>query len=325
MTDYRNELINKRILVTGATGLIGKELVKGMLDIEGIRLVLLVRDMSRVPQNFMKDNVEFVVGTVEDIPKIGGEIDYIIHGAGPTSSKFFLNNPVETVQAFVHGTEKMLELARDKNVGGFLFLSTMEVYGHPQKGTSVDESMIGEFLPANARNSYPLSKMLCENLCYGYCKEYAVPAKVLRLTQTFGKGVEYNDGRIFAEFARCVIEGKDIVLKSKGETERCYLYSEDAVEAILCALVNGENGETYTAANPDTYCSIADMAEMVASEVANGAIKVTYELADVEALGYASTLYMKLDVSKLKKLGWEPKVNLQESFEIMIDDMKERV
>ena len=94
-----------------------------------------------------------------------------------------------------------------------------------------------------ARSSYAESKRACESLCTAYVSQYNVPAKVLRLTQTFGPGVKYDDGRVFAEFARCVIEGRDIVLHTKGETKRNYLFTEDAVDAILTVLKKGEAGE----------------------------------------------------------------------------------
>ena len=69
---------------------------------------------------------------------------------------------------------------------------------------------------------------------------------------------------LFAEFARCAIEKRNIVLKTKGETERCYLDISDAVSAILTVLLNGKIGEIYTAANEETYCSIYEMAKLVA-------------------------------------------------------------
>jgi nucleoside-diphosphate-sugar epimerase len=79
-----------------------------------------------------------------------------------------------------------------------------------------------------------------------------VPAVILRATQTFGPGVKYEDGRVFAEFMRCAVEKRNIVLKSDGSTERCYLYTADAVSAILVALLKGEPGQAYTVANKDT-------------------------------------------------------------------------
>lgn len=130
----------------------------------------------------------------------------------------------------------------------------------------------------SVRACYPESKRMCENLCACYMKEYGVPVNIVRLTQTFGPGVEYDDGRIFAELARCVIEKRDIVLHTKGETKRNYLFTKDAVNAIITVLLHGENGQAYNAANEETYCSILEMANMVAKKCGKGDIKVKIEL-----------------------------------------------
>ena len=84
---------------------------------------------------------------------------------------------------------------------------------------------------------------------------------VARLTATFGPGVSYNDGRVFAEFARSIIEEKDIVLKSTGETVRNYCDVADCADALILLLENGESGEAYNIANSDTEISIIDLAK----------------------------------------------------------------
>lgn len=91
----------------------------------------------------------------------------------------------------------------------------MEVYGYPQSDEKIFETSGTNIDTMDVRSCYPESKRLCENLCVAYSREYDLPINILRLTQTFGPGVEYNDGRIFAEFARCVLENKDICLKQK--------------------------------------------------------------------------------------------------------------
>ena len=149
-----------------------------------------------------------------------------------------------------------------------------------------------------------------------------MPAKVVRLTQTFGPGVSYHDTRVFAEFARCVIEEKDIILHTKGETRRCYLSLGDAVDAVFTVLLKGAPGEAYNAANEDTYCSVYDMARMVAEKCAGGRIKVIVREEDISRFGYAPTLRMNLDTGKLRALGWEPTAGLEEMFRDMISAMR---
>ena len=96
-------------------------------------------------------------------------------------------------------------------------------------------------------------------------------------------------------------------------------YTADAVSAILTTMLSNKSGECYTVANPETYCSIAEMAELVANKIGNNQIKVAYDIAeDITKLGYANTLYMNLNVDKLKSLGWKPLIGLEEMFRRMI-------
>lgn len=316
------------ILVTGATGLIGSTLIKtifncGIEENKNVKVIALVRSMEKAQKVFGIDysnkHIKFVQGDVERLPDIDEDIDYIIHGANPTSSRYFIDSPVETLHTAINGTDNLLKLALAKKVKSFVFLSTMETYGTPRKGTKVTELDSGRFDTTVTRNCYPLSKQICENLCCSYYSEYGVPVKIARLTQTFGPGVDYNDGRVFAEFARCAIEHRNIILKTKGETERSYLYTEDAVSAILTILLHGENGQAYSVANDKTYCSIYEMATMVADKYG---IQVEILEQDVASQGYAGTLYMDLDTTKLRNLGWKPQVDLEEMYSRMIEDMR---
>nr|WP_294693526.1 NAD(P)-dependent oxidoreductase [uncultured Blautia sp.] len=316
----KEEFINKKIYITGATGLIGSNLVNELLKVNGIDIILQVRNEEKAKKLFGK-RVKYEVCDLLDTPKYEGDVDYIVHCANPTSSQFFVNNPVETINLAVNGTIRILEFAKKKKVDGFVFLSTMEVYGYPERGHKVKENEGGSFDSSVVRNCYPLSKQTCESLCAAYASEYGVPTRVLRLTQTFGPGVDYNDGRVFAEFARCAIEKKDIILMTKGETEREYLYTLDAVSAILTVLLNGKDGEVYTAANEDTFCSIYEMAKMVADM---SGINVIIKEQNIEKLGYANTLHMDLDTSKLKALGWKPDFGLKEMYINLLESLKKK-
>lgn len=313
------------VLVTGATGLIGRALISRLEEINRlydarIHVCALVRNTEKARRLLPSSaSIELIQGDLMHDVNLPEGIDYIVHAASQTSSLGFVNAPVETSELALNGTQQLLSYARTHSVRRFIYLSSMEVYGFPEKGHKVDESDVGRFDVLSTRSCYPLSKIMCESLCHSYYSEYAVPAIILRLTQTFGEGVDYEDGRVFAEFARCVIEGRDIILKTVGETERSYLYSGDAVEAIGYAIKFGEAGKIYNVANEETYCSIAQMAERVACE---HGIEVRIKLQDTSASGYADTLYMDLDTSKIRKLGWAPKAGLSEMFGRLIEDMK---
>lgn len=323
------KLRGKTIFVTGATGLIGQTLVSALLRSDvGIKVIACVRDAAKAQRMFGgagRGNLQLMVSDILSMPteKLGEPVDYVIHAASQTSSRAFVDQPVETIFTAVDGTRRALEFAANNQVQGFLYLSTMEVYGTPENDEKIDEKHGTNLDTMQPRSCYPESKRLCEILCASWQKEYGVPVRVLRLTQTFGPGVQYNDGRVFAEFARCAMEGRDIVLKTAGKTCRSYLYTADAVSAMLTVLVCGEAGKAYNAANESTYCSILQMAEMVAAECAGGKIGVRIEAEeDPSRLGYAPTLHMNLDTSRLRTLGWSPVYGLADSYRRMMMAMQ---
>ena len=319
------KLNGKTILITGATGLIGSNLVNALAYNSqekglGIRLVLPVRNEAVARAQFGWTGAEIIPYRLGAELKTDEQVDHIIHMASPTSSHFFSEKPVDTLLANVEGTRALLDFAKTRRIGKFISVSSMEVYGFPDRGHRVKENELGAFETMKARNSYPIGKIASEALCYGYYHQYGVPTVILRATQTFGPGIKYEDGRVFAQFMRCAVEGKDIVLKSTGQTERSYLYTADAVSAILVAMDRAEPGQAYTIANPQTYCSIRDMAQMVATRFGGGKIKVVFDIAeDITKLGYAETLYMDLDTTKMERLGWKAETGLDEMYRRMIE------
>ena len=327
------DLAGKTVLVTGGTGLLGFNLISalsymGLKRGIGIRILALVRDEKKAATRFQEllregASLSFVHGDLMNIPPIGEPIDYIVHGASPTASRYFAECPVETIRENLTGAMSLLELAREKKCQSFLFLSSMEVYGALHRREKVDESHESFVNTMNPRNSYPEVKRLVEALCCAYASEYGVPAKVIRLTQTFGAGVHQDDNRAFAQFMRSALRGEDIVLKTQGGTEHSYLYTADAVTAILSVLLCGKTGEAYNAANEAAYCSIREMAECVAhlpivQEKYGSPVGVVIREDEKSAAVYPPELYMKLDTKKIQMLDWQPCWALQDMFTRMI-------
>lgn len=330
MIELLKKLEDNTVLVTGATGLIGQCIVKELIKYNShaeipIHIVALIRNKIKAQYTFGEniENLEYVVGDIRDVELSGICADYIIHAASQTSSRGFVSSPVETILVSLDGTKKLLDYAKTQKLKRFIYLSTMEVYGAPKTDDKIDEKYVTNLDTMKVRSCYPESKRMCENLCVSYACEFGIPINILRLTQTFGEGVKYNDSRVFAEFARCVIENKDIVLKTKGETKRSYLNVRDAVNAIIIVMTSNVVGEAFNVANESTYCSIYEMAELVARKIAKGHISVKLDLNGENSRGFAPTLKMNLDTSKLKKLGWNSNTSLEDTFYEMILWMRE--
>jgi len=279
---------NKTFFVTGATGLLGSILIKSLLaKNKKIRIIAL----TRKPAVIENKELSFIYGDVAQKLKIDEPIDYIVHGANPTASKEFIDHPVETIKTIYEGTLNTLELAKEKNVKGYLYLSSMEVY------TDMNTT--------SPRSSYPEGKRLAETLCASYFHEYKVNTKIARLAQTFGAGIDIeNDNRVFAQFARAAKEKRDIVLRTKGDTVRSYCYTTDAITAMLWILAKGKSGEFYDVASKNTEASILELAQCFG--------KVAFDIAeDVEKLGYLPKVKIVLDTAKLENLGWEPDKSIE--------------
>lgn len=307
-------LRDKTVLVTGATGLIGGLLVKAILYANNVhqnrtRVIALVRDKERACRTFSAysdcSELQYLVGDILTPLAIEGPVDYILHAASVTQSKLFVQAPVETIRTTLWGTDNVLRFAQEHSVASMVYLSTMEVYGAVSKEGAVSEVDIGYVDPFQVRSSYPKSKQAAETLCCAYHSQYNVPVKTARLTLTFGPGISPGDNRVFAQFCASVRRGEDIVLHTLGDTERDYLYTADAITALLIILLRGQNGEAYNVANSATYISILDMARLVARECAQDKIKViTNAPKNIEKLGYAPTVKIGLDTKKLNELGW---------------------
>lgn len=321
-----SSLAGARILVTGASGLIGSLLVRVLLEMNekyalNLRVVGVARNADALRFAFVdlldrKCPLELCVSDVKEGVACEGPLSHIVHAASPTSSRYFVQHPVDTIETAYRGTRNMLEFAREKRVRAFLYLSSLEVYGTAgNDGRSLGESEAGLLDSLSVRSSYSESKRLCETLCMAYASEYEVPAIVARLSQTFGAGVRYQDGRVFAEFMRCALEGRPVVLHSEGKTTRTYCSTKDAVEALVLLLTRGRPGEAYNVANEDTVVSIYEMANLVSACLADGNLEVRRASADERsALGYNPELIAKLDSSKLRALGWIPQDGLEDMF-----------
>lgn len=316
-------LRNKTVCVTGSTGLVGSQVVRELVEADevmglGLRVVLPVRSVDRAMALFEGcASVSFVPWELGEELKLTGECDFLVHCACPTSSRGFAERPVETLLAIVDGTAACLNSARKAGCGAFVYLSTMEVYGEPAAKPAT-ESDLGPTDPTLPRSSYPVAKLAAENLVASFGKEFGMRTCSLRLAQTFGAGVRRDDGRVFAEFARSASAGEDITLLSDGSKRNCYLSVSDAASAVLTLLVSSVASDAYNAANPGTYCSIREMAEMVLSCFGAPSARVRFGSDPSRAATFRKGNDILLDCTRLCSLGWEPSEGLEDMYGQMI-------
>ena len=316
---------NKKIFITGATGLIGSIMVKAFLlrnnkYNSNIKLILPVRNIESARQMFEETkNIEYMETNVENYESKQIDIDYIIHMASPTKSKFMVSNPVETINIAFNGTKNILEQAKISNIKSFIYVSSMEMYGVIDD-QNVTEDKLGYINNLTERSSYPEGKRIGELLSYSFFKEYSIPVKIARLAQTFGAGINKNETRVYKIFCDSILQEKDIILKTKGSTIINYCYTTDAIIGILKILLDGKNGEAYNVVSDNMNLTILDSAKWLTKKYTNDKIKVKIEL-DTKA--FAPDNKMILNNEKIKSIGWKAQYNVYDGYDRLIKYLKE--
>lgn len=321
---------NRSFVISGATGLIGSLLVRTLLYCDqmhdlNLKIYAVVRNVEKAKRIF-GDGVpalEYIAADLATDEITAPEsCDYIIHAAAVTTSKLMVSDPVGTIRTAIDGTEKLLKLAVEKQAKSFVYISSMEIYGQPKTEGKTAEKDLGYIDIGNVRSCYPEGKRMCECLCNAYASQFGLNVKSARLAQTFGAGILPTENRVFAQFARSAMNGTDIVLHTTGESEGNYVYTADAIRAILMLLVKGTSGEAYNIANEQSHTTIREMAQLVADRIAGNEIQVVLDIPqDSASLGYAPPVKMWLDASKMRELGWEPTVDMVQAYERMIEWM----
>lgn len=318
--NFSEFLKNKTVLITGSGGMTGNAIVKWILFENEIhnnntKIYASTRNPHNIPGYVeSNDNIEMCEFGKEEEAIGEVELDYIIHAASPTERDFFMAYPVETFEIIVSGTMKMLELARRKNAR-FILLSSVEVYGTPDSDEPISEELVGAIDCMNVRSGYPLGKKGAEFLTHAYSMEYGCDVRIARISAIQGLYQSYEELRIFNEIARCIIENKNLVMKSDGKSKKSIVYTLDAVSGVLTALFKGKSGEAYNVTNPQTFLSMKDMAEYL-FKTFNPKVSIEYDIAPVSKTGYLPHISLVQNITKISEIGWKPLTDLKKIYEI---------
>ena len=280
-------LNGKRILVTGSSGFIGRNLV-AELKRHNVEVITLTD-----PEGHRID--------VRDWQKIQEitDIDIVYHLAAKMYVPFSFENPRETYEVNALGILNILELCRLANVEKIIFASSY-VYGQPQY-LPIDEKH-----PLHSTNPYAKSKILGEELCRAYNTDFGVKCIILRPFNIYGPGQDKNFliSSIIAQFRTGKIELKD------PEPKRDFVYISDILDAYIKAGEFNENFEVFNIGYGKSY-SVKEIVDKIV-HLYGKEVKVTYkyerrknEIMDTVA-----------DIRKAKKLlGWKPKTSLAKGIE----------
>ncbi len=322
----------KTFLISGATGAIARYLVYTLLELNkkipdtNCKVIALCRNENKarlIFEEYLDDKaLAFLFQDVEKEVEINSSIDYIIHAASNSASRLFHSNPVETITANIIGSNNLLKLAVKKEIKGFVFFSSGAVYGDDSNAEhDVKEDEFFPISPLESENCYGLSKKMTENLCISYGSEYGVPVKIMRIAHTYGPGMDLNDGHVYSDFVKAIIEHKDIIIKGDCSSKRPFCYVTDAIIAFFIILFKGKEQEAYNMANNNEFISIKELADCLVKEIFpnnNSSVIVNKKSND------CTREEKSIDVSKLIKLGWYPRITVKEGFKRTVLALQEK-
>lgn len=328
--DWR-EFKDSSIMIAGATGMIGSCLVDAIMLLNreaslNCQIIALGRNKEKAKLRFKAywDNefFTFVEGDINASVNYDGHVDYILHAASNTHPLAYSKFPISTITTNVIGTNNLLNYAASHNVKRVLFLSSVEIYGENRGDVDkFTEDYLG-YLDCNTlRAGYPESKRTGEALCQAYIKEKGLDIVIVRLSRSFGPTMLKSDSKALSQFIKKGIAKEDIVLKSAGTQQYSYIYSIDAVAAILFALVHGKCGEAYNVAGSNCDTTLKNLAETIAKVAGT---KVVFKLPDAEeAAGYSTATKAMLDINKFSSLGFVADTQLDSALKSTMQILEE--
>ncbi len=283
------------------------------------QVIGLVRKLKRARDRFRHHEGRGDLVLIEhDISRPSPELreaDFIVHAASNASPKQYRPDPVGTIAANVAGTEHLLRLAHERQAKRFLYFSSSEVYGAAPARVPTRETDFGPLDCLNVRSCYAESKRLGETLCVAWREQFGVAATIVRPFHTYGPGMRLDDGRVFADFVRDVIDEHPIVLKSDGRATRAFCYLADATSGFFAVLLRGKPGHAYNIGNDRAEISIGALADLLVELFPAKRLSVARQMRAADDPYLPSTLERSCpDISLARELGWQPTTTLTEGF-----------
>ena len=302
----------KKVLVTGGAGFVGSFLCDRLID-EGHQVIAIDNFFTGNKSNLrqLEHNPNFELIRHDIVEPVLLEVDWIFNLACPASPVHYQYNPVKTAKTNVMGTLNMLGLAKRVNAR-ILQASTSEVYGDPQVHPQ-PESYFGNVNPVGLRSCYDEGKRLAETLMMDYHRQSQVDVKIIRIFNTYGPRMHPDDGRVVSNFIVAALKGEPITIHGDGLQSRSFCYVTELVDAMYRMMLTEDLTGPVNTGNPKEFTMI-ELAEKVL-EMTNSSSKLIKTAARPDDPGRR-----RPDITLAKKrLGWEPKITLEEGLRPTID------
>lgn len=308
--------MTKRIMVTGGAGFIGSHLCARLLD-EGHEVLCVDNFFTGRRQNIhgLLDNKNFELLRHDVTAPLYVEVDQIYNLACPASPVHYQFDPIQTTKTSVHGAINVLGLAK-RLKARVLQASTSEVYGdpdvHPQP-----ESYWGRVNPVGPRSCYDEGKRCAETLFFDYYRQAQTDIRVIRIFNTYGPNMHPQDGRVVSNFIVQALNNKNITIYGDGSQTRSFQYVDDLIEGMVRMMNQDGFVGPVNIGNPDEF-TIKQLAEKVLEMIPDSESKIVYK-----KLPQDDPKQRRPDIKLAKqKLGWEPKVKLDQGLVKTIEYFK---
>ena len=301
-----SSLLVGRALVTGGSGFLGSHLCD--------RLIGAGKEVLCVDNLFtgQRRNIEHLIGDRRfefmrhDVTfPLYVEVDEIYNLACPASPIHYQHDPVQTTKTSVHGAINMLGLAK-RLKARILQASTSEVYGDPKVHPQTEDYW-GHVNPIGPRSCYDEGKRCAETLFFDYHRQHRLRIKVVRIFNTYGPRMHPNDGRVVSNFIVQALQGEPITIYGDGSQTRSFCYVDDLIDAFIRMMDT-----------PDDFpgpVNIGNPGEFTMLELAERVLKLTGSKSKIEfqPLPADDPKQRRPDITLAKnRLGWEPKVTLED-------------
>jgi UDP-glucuronate decarboxylase len=301
-----------RVLVTGGAGFLGSHLCERLLR-EKHEVVCLDNFFTGRRKNLHPylANPDFELVRHDVVEPIMLEVDRIYHLACPASPVHYQYNPVKTIKTNVLGTHNMLGLAK-RTRARFLLASTSEVYGDPKVHPQTEDYW-GNVNPIGIRSCYDEGKRVAETFTMDYHRQNRVDVRIVRIFNTYGPRMLADDGRVVSNFIVQALKGDDITVYGDGSQTRSFCFVDDLVDGLVRMM------ETEGFIGP---VNLGNPREFTILELARKIIAMTGSRSKIvlKPLPSDDPTQRQPDIAlAMLKLGWQPKVDVDEGFAVTIE------
>jgi UDP-glucose 4-epimerase len=311
----------KKLLVTGGCGFIGSHLVDALIDKDNEVTILdnlSSSTLEYVRQHVGKGKARFVKGDIRNfriVSRLCSEKDAIFHFAAQPDVRLSLTQPIEDFETNVKGTLNILEGARTRGVPLFVFASTSTVYGQ----ASIIPTP--ESYPIAPISNYGASKSACETYMMAYSSCYEMNCVSLRYANIFGE--RSNHGVVRDFFMKLKTDPLKLEILGDGKQKKSYVYISDCIAASTLAAEKG-NGRGFEAFNigSNEQVEVNEIARVVSEELGLSGVRFSYTGGKTGWIGDVTD--MLLDTTRIRKLGWETRVDTKEGIRRYVSWLKQR-